>query len=84
MFRFKGRIKGVALRQLEIEPAFLWIAAELPAAKAQAPTSSAIAASDDPEAKILHFITTCRASAKQKSHPARRHGAPEFDTKRRK
>lgn len=63
MFRFKGRIKGEALRQLEIEPAILGTATELSAAMA----SSAVAASVDTEEKILQFMTTCRASAKQKA-----------------
>lgn len=65
--RFKGRIKGVALRQLEIEPAILWTASVLPPAKAQAPASSAVAAGDDIDVKIRHFMTTCRVSAKQKA-----------------
>lgn len=65
--RFKGLIKGVALRQLEIDPAIPWPATELPAAKAEAPASSAVAASDDTEAKIRHFMTTCRAGARQKA-----------------
>ena len=67
MFRFKGRIKGEALRQIEIEPAILGTATELSAAMAQAPASSAVAASVDTEEKILQFMTTCRASAKQKA-----------------
>lgn len=63
----RGRFgQGLALRQLEIQPAILWTRAELPATKALSPASSAVA-EDDTEAQIRRFMTICQASARQKA-----------------
>jgi hypothetical protein len=68
MIRFKGQIKGVALRQLEIEPAVLWKVADMPGAQAETPTASATTATvGDAEQKIRKFMSICRASARQKA-----------------
>lgn len=68
MIRFKGRIKGVALRQLEIEPAILWAATEVPAARVQAPAASvAVAPADDNQDKVRRFMAACQAVARQKA-----------------
>ena len=67
MIHFKGRIKGAALRQLEIEPAILWTIAAAPEARQQAPAPSATSPGDDPEGKVRQFMTTCRTSTRQKA-----------------
>ena len=68
MFRFKGRIKGVALCKLEIEPAILWAAVEVPAAGATTPaTSAALATVNCSEDEVQRFMATCQASASQRA-----------------
>lgn len=60
MFRLKGRIKGVALRKPEIEPASLWAAVELPAAGAQTlSTSAAVATVNGSEDEVRRFMAAC-------------------------
>lgn len=63
MIRVKGRIKGIALRRLEIDPAILWTAAPDPAEK----PGPGNAATRDIDSLVKRFLVDCKASTRQKA-----------------